>query len=385
MKFKSILEIFILWRVSLFLIAFFASQLVIFGGRFPYFDKILIPTGLPSWIWGFGNFDGVHYLKIAEEGYKAEYSQAFFPLFPLLIGVLGSIFDNFFNYYLAYFLSGVFLASLFFIFSLSLLYKLFKLDYSEDVTKKSIFLILAFPTSFYFASIYTESTFLFFTLLSLTFMRQKNFLFSGIFILLASATRLIGLMLIPALIFEMYLSLKKGELKNNSTKFTKALIGLLIAPLGVLFYMLYLRFRFENPLYFLTAQPVFGAERSISEIILLPQVIFRYIKILVSVPFNSLTFINAGTEFIFTLFFVGLLVIFSKKLRVSYFIFMLLSILLPTLTGTFSSMPRYILSGVLLFPLITVLSGKLYNHVVAIFIFLQIILLTLFIRGYWVA
>lgn len=75
---KKILLIFLVWRVSLFIIAYLAQIFIPnWGGRFPYADRELEITGLPSWIWGFGNFDGVHYLRIAQNGYNFLASQAF--------------------------------------------------------------------------------------------------------------------------------------------------------------------------------------------------------------------------------------------------------------------------------------------------------------------
>jgi len=58
-----------------------------FGNSFPYADRVLAITGLPEWIWGWGGFDGVHYLRIAQNGYQDLYYQAFFPLFLLLIRI----------------------------------------------------------------------------------------------------------------------------------------------------------------------------------------------------------------------------------------------------------------------------------------------------------
>lgn len=384
--FKKILLLFIVWRVGLFFIAFIATLVIPgFGGRFPYADKLLIPTGLPEWIWGFGNFDGVHYIKIAEEGYKAEYSQAFFPLFPYLMGLLGNILSNFFNYQLAYFLSGLVLANLFFVVSLFFLYKLFNLDFDPKTSFKGLLLLLAFPTAFYFGSIYTESLFLFLTVLSLFFIRTKLFLYSGITILLASSTRIIGLMLIPALALEVYLLFRKGYFKEKSSKLINAIIGIVIAPLGTLLYMLYLRINFENPIYFLTSQPAFGAERSAAEIILLPQVVIRYIKILTTIPTNTLTFWNATTELFITFLVLSLLLIYWKKIRLSYLLFSFLSIVLPTLTGTFSSMPRYVLNGFLVVPQLAKSLGRFFSVVLILMLVFQAIFLSLFIRGYWVA
>lgn len=75
----KILSFFLVWRVALFAVAFIAILFIPkWGGWFPDEERVLIPTKLPSWIWGFGNFDGVHYLKIMQDGYKNIFSQAFF-------------------------------------------------------------------------------------------------------------------------------------------------------------------------------------------------------------------------------------------------------------------------------------------------------------------
>lgn len=383
--FKKILIYFTIWRSSLILIAFFAVLFIpVFGGMFPYADKVLIPTHLPSWIWGFGNFDGVHYIKIAEEGYKAQFTQAFFPLFPLIISILGYGLMTFFNFHLAFFIAGILVANISFVLSLYFLLKLFNLDYKRELSLKSIYLLISFPTAFYFSSIYTEATFLLFVVLSLLFMRKKNFLSSGIFISLASATKVIGFLLIPTLLLEIYLTYKNDELKE-SIKFIKAVIGLIIAPMGILSYMYYLKINFGSPFYFITSQSAFGTERSVESLVLLPQVFFRYLKIFITTPINSGVFFNAFLEFSFSVFILTLLIIFMRRVRLSYWFFTALNFILPTLTGTLLSMPRFVLMSFLIFPLVVEKLGKYYISLVIFFLILQIILFTLFIRGYWVA
>src|SRR3989338_1209372 len=382
---KKILIFFTIWRSSLFLIAFFAVLFIpVFGGMFPYADKVLIPTYLPSWIWGFGNFDGVHYIKIAEEGYKAQFTQAFFPLFPLVISILGYGLTTFFNFYLAFFIAGILVANISFVLSLYFLFKLFNLDYNRELSIKSIYLLIAFPTAFYFSSIYTEATFLLFIVLSLLFMRKKNFLTSGIFISLASATKVIGFLLIPTLLWEIYLTYKNDGLKE-SNKLIKAVIGLIIAPMGMLSYMYYLKISFGSPFYFITSQPAFGTERSIDRLVLLPKIFFRYLKIFITTPINSGVFFNALLEFSFSVFILTLLIIFMRRMRLSYWFFTALNFILPTLTGTLLSMPRFVLMSFLIFPLVVEKLGKHYITLVIFFLILQIILFTLFIRGYWIA
>lgn len=386
-----ILSTFLIWRVCLFITAFLAVYLIhAFGAKFPYTDQVLKITHLPSWVWGFGNFDGVHYLRIAQNGYSAEYSQAFFPLYPLLINFITDInvlipkngtLDTRIYVDPNYFYSAIVLSNIFFALALYSLYKLFQLDFDQKTAFKAILLLLAFPTSFYFGSIYTESLFLLLTILTFYFMRKGNFLVSGVFISLAAATRIFGLILIPALLVEVYFKVKNNQFKKD-LNLIKMIIGVFVAPIGILLYTFYLKVNFDNPLYFLTAQPNFGAERSSQAIILLPQVVFRYLKIFVSVPVNSLPFFNALLEFSFTAGLLITLVLFFKKMRLSYCIFTLGCLLLPTLTGTFSSMPRYSLMGFLLLPLIV---NKYFKIVLFFFIILEIILVSLFTRGYWVS
>lgn len=390
----KIYRIFIVWRIGLFAVSALAILFITdFGARFPYYNTVLEPTKLPAWVWGFGNFDGVHYLRIAQDSYSAQYSQAFFPLYPLLIRMFTEVnillpkdpnLDTRIFVDPSFFYSGLILSNLVLLVALYFFYKLVILDYKKEIGLKSIILLLVFPTAFYFGSIYTESLFLLLTVGFFYLIRKQNFIAAGVLAALASATRIFGLLLLLVFIVELYFKVKNRQILLKSEQFTKALIGILLAPMGTLLYMLYLRFEFDNPLYFLTSQPLFGAERS-NEIILLPQVLFRYIKIFLTVSPTSLPFFNAFLEFSFTLIALGLLFVSFKKIRFSYFIFTFGSLLLPTLTGTLSSMPRYSLMLFLMLPFLVKFSGRHFKLVVVLFIILQIILVGLFTRGYWVA
>lgn len=391
---SKIVALFLTWRIGLFAVAALASLFLPgFGDRFPYADQVLKITGLPSWIWGFGNFDGVHYLRIAQNGYNAEYSQAFFPLYPLLIRFFTDL--NPFMYkdpildtriYVdpSYFFAGLILSNIFFLLALILFYKLIRIDFNHKVAFGSLFLLVAFPTSFYFGSIYTESLFLFLVLGAIYFARKGDFLVGGVFGAFASATRIFGLLLVPVLLIEAYLKFKERKIAERG-ELAKTIVGILLTPFGTLLYMLFLRLNFDKPLYFLTSQPLFGAERTAGNLIFLPQVIYRYFKIFITVPLNSQLFLNAFLEFSFTTATLICLVVFYKKMRFSYFVFTLGCLILPTLTGTLSSMPRYSLMGFLLLPFIVQTIKKYYSLLLTLFITIGIILISFFIRGYWIA
>lgn len=375
----KILVLFLLWRAWLFLVAIAASFLIPhFGGMFPYYQTELQTTGLPSWIWSLGNFDGVHYLRIAHMGYEnSEFSQAFFPLYPSLIYLM--------SFGRSMFITAAAISNLFFLGSLYLFYKLMRLDYSEMISWRSLVLLLFFPTSFYFGAIYSEALFLFLLLGSLYLMRCKSYLAAGLYAGLAAATRVIGLLLVVVLALEIYSEVKSGKLKFWSENTVKSLVGIVVAPLGIVMYMWYLKVGFNNSLYFVTAQSAFGAERNGGQMVLLPQVLFRYLKILLTTPAHSLAFFNAVLEIGLTM--MPLLVLFFsfRKVRLSYWVFAFGSLIVPTLTGTLSSMPRYALMSFLIFPFLVEKSRNYFYLIVALTALLGVFLVSLFTRGYWVA
>ena len=385
-----IIKSFLGWRVLLCVFAFLSTFLIVnFGNRFAYADRVLTITHLPSWIWGFGNFDGVHYLKIAQSGYAADLSQAFFPLYPLFI--------RFFNFFPkdnlldpvlfndpSYFSTAMVLSIIFFIGALYFTYKLFSENYNKKIAQISILLLLSFPTAFYFGAVYSESLLLLLTVLTFWFTKKDKFLLAGLFAALASATKIQGAILFIFLAVELWKKYR-NNLSEQRKHFTKDLLGILIAPLGLIFYMVYLKNTTGDFLYFLSSQPSFGAGRSSLPLIFLPQVIYRYLKIFLTVKVASLAFFNAFLEFSMTMGTVVVLIMAFKKMKFSYWIFSLLVVVLPTLTGTFSSMPRYVLMAFMLFPYLAVRYEKNIKLIIIAQAFLQIILLSMFIRGYWVS
>lgn len=373
----NILLIFLVWRFILFFIAYIGPFVVReWGNRFPYAKEHLISTSLPYWIWSWGNFDGVHYLTIAKSFYSAYYTQTFFPFYPLTIRFLAKLLFN------NYFISAFIIANLSFLASLFIFRKLLLLDkYSDKFIFWVIIFLLFFPTSFYFGSIYTESLFLLFVVTSFYFAREKKWLFAGFVGMFAAATRLLGLFLFFALLVEYFFQ-NQAKKKTITPLFFISLI-----PLGLIFYMIFLKIKFDDSLLFWHAQPAFGAERLGRGIIFPPQVIFRYFKILITVDFKTLPFWNALFELVSFLFAVLMLVIAHiKKIRLSYLVFAWLSLITPVLTGTLSSMPRYIL---IVFPIFIVFGFLKKVWLKFVILVLSGIILTiaviLFTRGYWLS
>ena len=403
-KFKKLLTInylplftFLFWRLLLS----FASWL---GQRFiPLKEGFLGGEGFGVW----ANFDGVHYLSIAQRGY-IDFEQTFFPLYPLLIRFLAPLFRGNFLF------SALFISHICLLTTLLLFSKLLQLDFKDKLsiihhpepeqssvqgsTKPSsalvyghpLIILLLFPTSFFFASVYSESLFLMLVLGAFLAAKKKGWGLAGILGALASATRLVGVFLLPALLVEFWQqkTLRNWKLafrRNPAKRAIGNLIYLLFIPLSLFAYMFYLRKAFGDPLRFLHAQQAVGY-RETARIILLPQVFWRYLKIFLTVSPHTFAFWVAVLEFGTTVLFLILTVFSFLKLSLSYSIFMLLSILTPTLTGTLNSMPRYVLTC---FPGF-ILLGLINNRVMRVFLlsafwFLLIILTAFFTRGYFIS
>lgn len=341
-----------------------------------------VDSSVPAIVWEWANFDGRHYIDIAASGYRNT-NFAFFPLYPLLIGVFG----NLFKIPLLY--AGIFISLASFLAALVFIWKIIRLDYKENIAKMSIFLICFYPLSFFYNSVYTDSQFLLFSIASFYFARRGDWVLAGIFGGLTTLTRLSGLSLIPALFVEwLYQNSSKKMLdwKILLPRFlkSKAMVCLSLTTLGFVSYLVYLQIFFGNWLLF---QSSFSAWKQ-DDVVLLPQVLFRYIKIFLTVNMSLLVYWVAALEFLSFFLYMGLAIYVWKKVRVSYGIFMVVLLLLVTFTGTLAGTPRYILHlfpGFLGMAVMLVNKSKLKIITVVAFVILGLILTGLFTRGHFVA
>lgn len=376
---KIILIIFFIWKVFNLIIVFFIEKFIPYLGFFPYKEELL-KYHLPKFIYSFANFDGIHYLQIAQNGYS-QFQQAFFPLYPLLIRLLNPVFNN-------HLITGLLISNISFLIGLIVFLKYLKLSIKNFSKEKQIFMILllvSFPTGFFFGSLYTEGLFFLLFFLTLYFLKKEKYLFSIIFGFLTGLTKLIGIFLIIPIIFYWLEKSKKQKISILATIF---------APIfGFLSYCFYLWKTTGDPLMFFHSQPAFGANRS-TNLILLPQVIWRYLKIFFTASFNFQYFISLFEFLTFFVVFLILILDFIEilKLKTKNFdklvlnLFSFANILLPTLTGTLSSIPRYSLFSISFFIYITSIKNNLLKiFIIIFFLILQIIFLGFFSQGYFIS
>ncbi|OGK13342.1 hypothetical protein A2859_06005 [Candidatus Roizmanbacteria bacterium RIFCSPHIGHO2_01_FULL_37_16b] len=398
MKFRDIVILFLFFRAIDFLIAYLSQFFIPYLGFFPY-KEIAENYNLPKFLTAFANFDGAHYLLIAKNGY-AQYQQAFFPLYPLLIRWLSPLFLN------NHLVTGLLISNLSFLVGLFIFKKYSDLVCHSEIGSESetrsrnkfgmtrdvtnywpILFLVVFPTSFFFGAVYTEGLFFFLLVGCLYFLKKERFYLAGIFAFFASLTKLIGLFLIIFFILKLIRNWKLG-IRNFK------LILITLSPLlGLTIYSFYLWLTTRDPLFFLNSQWAFGANRS-SSIILLPQVYFRYLKIFFTASWNFQYFISLF-EFItfnFVLFFIVLDLIKNLKFKIKNYevlglgFFSFINLLLPTLTGTLSSIPRYALFSLSFFVYLSQIKNLLIKVAIAtIFVIFHIIMLGFFIQGYFVS
>jgi len=386
---KWIIITFLLWRTLLFLPLLVGETFLPFNQSMDYtriwkFTPPYSPVD-SVFLYPWANFDGVHYLAIAGEGYSE--NGRFFPLYPLLINSISLVFGGGSEYGPVHFFVGFFLTNLFFLLSLFVLSKLLNIDYKFKISKQTIILLLLFPTTFFFVSLYTESLFLLLSLLTFYFARKKKWYLAAITGILLSATRLVGVFILPALLLEFYIQHKELFRNKEYTKAIKKGLILFLVPLGLIAFMVFSYFRYGDALNFIHTQGELFNGRVVNSLVTPFQTLYRYFKILISIPYTQYIWWTALFELITTIF-AGLMlaVAWKKRVRISYVLFAACCLLLPVLSGTLSGMPRYTL---ILFPIY--MSLALINNskwrwlYIVVTVPLLILCTLLFSKGYFIA
>ncbi|MBI5151202.1 MAG: hypothetical protein HZA34_01380 [Candidatus Pacebacteria bacterium] len=379
----------IVWRVLLVVSTLFADKLIPFSPSYPYYESMLANRG-PWWLVRWAGFDGVHYITIATKGYIGTgLIQAFFPLYPAMT----QLFNLFHN--VVY--SGLLVSHIFTYLMLVFAGKLLGTERKKSSFFALCLSLLIFPTSFFFGAMYTESLFLFLVFSSFYAIRLRRWDVAILCSFFATATRITGVFLVLALLVEMYQEFRSTK-KTHTSRFFR-LIGVVCIGLGGLFlYMAFLAWKFHDPLYFLHVQAEFGGGRQESFVPLL-QVLYRYMRIFLSFfilgengwPIWSWSYYAYLQELVFTSSVGIVLAIATVKkgmVRLSYLIYSWGAYILPTLTGTLQSMPRYIM---IIFPLFFLME-RMYHNNRRFFYFLCVVQLIfliintmLFVQGLWVA
>lgn len=350
--YSNVNAFFLIWFVAIFAVAFFG---------FSNFPKTSIYNG--DFLSSFSNWDGKHYLEIAQNGYTEKIQYAFFPLYPLLIKLLNNLLEN-------YLLSALLISYVSSFLGLHFLYKLIREDFGENIAQNSILFLLFFPTSFFFLTVYTEGLFFLLVVLTFYYLKKSNLLLATIFALFSSATRLVGIAVILGLLVEIYT--KRGINRKNWY--------VLLSPAGLILYCYFLFTQTGDPFYFLTAELAW--QRSLT----IPGVGFWESLKQLAIPGFITNHFNIFLDLVIAIFAVGFSIRAFRFLPPAYSVYCLVSLAIPLLTPTLLSIPRFTL---VIFPIFILLSMIKNSYFILFYQVVSLMLLSayilLFVNGYWVS
>lgn len=152
-------------------------------------------------------WDAPHYIRLAELGYGGYVEDGkplflvFFPLYVWLTRAVGWLLSD-----LA--LAGLAVSWICFAWGNVYFYRLVAGEYGESVAKRSLLLLWAFPFSFFFGGIMTESLFLLTTTAGLYHIRRHQWGRAALWGILAAMTRMQGVLLVGAAWAEIFCQVK---------------------------------------------------------------------------------------------------------------------------------------------------------------------------------
>lgn len=336
------------------LIAFLISRLIVWAAA--YLAEIAIPGMLSDGfyhvnpnnifldIWA--RWDSGFYLGIATNGYSyvvgQQSSVAFFPVYPLLMNVVAQWVGS-------ALLAGVLVSNALFFGSLIFLYLLTEHEFDSEVAARAVFYIATFPTAFFFSAVYTESTFLFFLLGSVYFARRRIWGWAVLMGLICSASRIVGFITFGVTGLEWLNShgWYLGRIHHRSSWVGLwqglrsdwfSLLIIFIIPLGMLSYMRFLGYYFNDPIAFSTVQSAWGRETVGFWVVL-----YRDAAAFFTGDFlTGRIWYHIALDLAPSLLVLSLLYWMWRKMGESYAILSALSILIPMSSGS-QSLSRYVL------------------------------------------
>ena len=206
--------------------------------RNPFGDNLVLESLL--------RWDANSYVKLAERGYNGDGLEAFFPVYPLSMRYLARIL------HLDTIVAGVLISNAAFLIDAVLIYILARTALSTSASRRAVALFVFHPSSIVLSSVYTESLFILLATSSLLLARSRQILAAVLFAAIATATRMPGVALMPAI--ALYALRPTGwSLRFVRPIHVAGLFATLLVPIGLLFFAIHLKHKVNDPLAFLHA------------------------------------------------------------------------------------------------------------------------------------
>ena len=249
----QVLAVAIVSRIGLFWANWFTLKIL---PRLPMYETQRADWFLPRepLLDGWARWDSAHYINVALNGYGLDNPDemgqrvAFFPLYPMLVRavafVTGAEQSN-----AGYAVAAIIAANLCFLAAVPLFAKLVARVSSIDVARIATTLLCVSPLAFFFTAAYTESLFLLLSIGAFLFAYDRKWLPASACIALASATRLFGLALIPAILLVAW---------RNRAPLRDLVTICVVSPLGTVAFFGWLWLEYNDPLAYFRAQANWG-------------------------------------------------------------------------------------------------------------------------------
>jgi hypothetical protein len=292
----------------------------------------------------FIRYDAGWYSQIARNGYEFVVGGpsvgvgkpgkiAFFPLYPMLMRYAGRLFGR---TTADIYLGGILVAWTSFALAMVALFYLARLDLPRHRAERAVLLTAIFPFAFFFGMVYTESLFLLLTVLSFYGFRTRRWWLGGMAGALATATRVNGILMLPALAWIAFRS-AQPTMRDR----TLAAAGLVLVATGVGAYSVYVYRLSGNPFewaasigrwgYYPGGVPWLAPVRLIERLATHP---YRYLTTDPMAMYETLYGVT-GIIFAVAIPFVW------RRFGAAYGLFMLVNLWLPLSSGVFEGMGRY--------------------------------------------
>ncbi len=256
------------------------------------------------------------------------------------------------------------------------MYKLVKLDFEKEDAYRTVIYFSVFPTAYFLHAAYTESLFLALTISSFYYARNDRWALASVLGMLAAATRITGILLIPVLIIE-YLSQKDYKIRNIRLD----IIWIGMIGLGLLTFLIINYVVAGDPLYFLDIQ-----SENWNKKLAIPYEGFKNawnimsgeLALNVNSPANKM--LGGTIEIIFAFMGLALIIYSFFRLRLSYCLYALATWLIITSTWFWNSIPRYTLAMFPIFIALALLGRR--KNINYLIIFISILFYALFLSSF---
>ena len=323
---------------------------------FPLYQPEQFTFGKTSPFWDtFARYDSGAFYQIARYGYSGGPNRfvaggrstiAYFPVYPLLMRYVGRLFGSSPG---DLFLGGIVVSWIAFTLAMGVLFCLARLDLSPRAAERAVLLAAIFPFAFFYGVVYTEAVFLLFTVSSFYCFRTRRWIAGGVCGALATATRVNGILMLPALAWTAWRSAEPDARDR-----LLAVLGLLLVACGVGAYSLYIYRLSGNPFewaatigrwgYYPGGAPWPALVRLVQTLVTHP---YAYLAGERQAPYDVLNGVTA-------LVFVASVPFVWKRLGAAYGLFMAANLWLPLSSGQYEGLGRYC---AVLFPFFIWLAG----------------------------